>query len=1564
MTDLMKIVLLLSVSGTALAAALALLRRILKEKLPKAVFYYLWLLVLLRLIVPVALPVPGLELAMESPKMEVTAPPTVENRPSDVVQIPVQVNPPATQTAPSVIITDGNGQTQAEPPQTPWYEDAWTFLCEHFAPIWLIGAALHFLWFAVSYFRFCRSLKQDCAPLLEHEQALLDNLRGEVRVAACRSPLARTPMLLGLIRPRIVLPDAAITTRELECILRHELTHLGRRDLWYKWFTVAVTSVHWFNPLMPWLRKEISRACELSCDEGVIRVMDDEHKRLYGETLLALAAANALPRAVPATTLCEEKKQLKERLLGIKKYKKATLLMVVLSVALALLVAGCAAVLGPQMQKNTFTGPLSEAQQAPVLENIKAWAEKNIEVDGEITVTYSEPNDQPQSMGILAEIATTHLYDLSSDTIRPVDGIYPDSERLGHMTLMVKDGETVRDIHVFYLTNGDPAKGTSPVESLEQFAIAYPDAKAKYVSWEQRDGQPLYIKIFFNNEGREDIFEYSGVCGRWGVREKESVSSKKAAIPAKALPQMMESIVQWQTVNGGETDGQTFSLVNGHTLESLVSHDILYQFMDDWETVQIYNIATGDIHQLEGDYTGAVEYGYFSLLNVEEPRKWVFLIDNNDQESAQPEQETALTGQVAVLTKNAPLDNAFVQTVDTEGRTVVMDMAMALKKGDLVYVESQEGETCNVTVLAGEPPRPQGQLDESILATDIGSLQEANQVILKDAKMWAGDPDEGVFSDSTCTGVANVEKRETVTRDTWSPEGTVQIQEYWLLVTLPGGDNAFWVRQEDVAFLWPLSEPLPVWLPADADPEATITSWTYGESNGQPQIVVLEVNDPPAHRAWAWDAFSGSMAERTARNTRDGGDLKVSQLPGVLNGLKTWLDENEPLWQADRTLTFVHRPPTGYKRSFSKEETVLVYSLADGRVTKLESEYTGSENYGLLSVTVNGSKTNLPYYLFIDDAPAAEPVPDLSGKVFVYEKEGFGGKFTISLQDDGTFSYYEGLLSSHLGWGTWTVEDDTLTLREDTFSRVFHFRIEDDSLYYIKKSSSPFTYVQLGDSARFLENGAEYAAALGYDEVRWERRPDGSLGSRFLLARKGEHWGLLDGQGNTLLSPEAYQLDAIALNTYEEVWPIISVSKDGLYGAIDYNGNLVIEPQWQEVRMYCYDQPNMVFLRDGYQWYGVRLSYARYTDVYTYSGMQVSQPFEALHLIPEFQSKTAAWLEQEFHRVYDPWYDIQSLTISDWQESGNEATFHYKKEYLYYNRDPDTVPYILEAKARSQSSYERLYQDYLALKESNYSFKIVWNGDKPTLYSDVSVEGVPEWQPVKIDDYILPWEDPEDSRKIFGEILWNAYLKGELYDGSKLDWTSTEGAAENYFAVTDIDGDGREELLLSWTNASTAGHCFVIYGCWRGAVYTQFTGFPSLRFYDNAAIEEEWSHNQGWSGRFWPHYAYRYNPQSDLYEQVGFVEGWDKQLQPEGFPDDLDADGDGLVYDVRPADFDWTGSRYAPERMMDGPAFEEWRQTYLNGAQQVELELLPLTEENIAALGAPKPNVPEVKPVG
>jgi len=127
----------------------------------------------------------------------------------------------------------------------------------------------------------------------------------------------------------------------------------------------------------------------------------------------------------------------------------------------------------------------------------------------------------------------------------------------------------------------------------------------------------------------------------------------------------------------------------------------------------------------------------------------------------------------------------------------------------------------------------------------------------------------------------------------------------------------------------------------------------------------------------------------------------------------------------------------------------------------------------------------------------------------------------------------------------------------------------------------------------------------------------------------------------------------------------------------------------------------------------------------------------------------------------------------------------------------------------------------------------------------------------------------------------------------------------------------------------------------------------------------DWAHSQGWSGRFWPYYAYRYNAVTDLYEEVGSAEAWDKEVRSQYFPDDIDVDGDGLVYEVCRTGVELVNSKhYDRRRMMDGPAFEEWRQSYLSGAQEVPVELLPLTEENIAVLDAPKPNLPELRPLG
>lgn len=157
--------------------------------------------------------------------------------------------------------------------------------------------------------------------------------------------LVTSPTLWFGLRPAIVLPRGVEADR-LEDILSHELTHARRHDLLYKWLAAAVTSLHWFNPLMAVVRRQISHACELACDEAVTRTMDGPARRHYGETLLALAARPPRGMGVLATTLCEEKEQLKERLVTMMKGRKQGPAALAATLALAIALTGCAAISG------------------------------------------------------------------------------------------------------------------------------------------------------------------------------------------------------------------------------------------------------------------------------------------------------------------------------------------------------------------------------------------------------------------------------------------------------------------------------------------------------------------------------------------------------------------------------------------------------------------------------------------------------------------------------------------------------------------------------------------------------------------------------------------------------------------------------------------------------------------------------------------------------------------------------------------------------------------------------------------------------------------------------------------------------------------------------------------------------------------------------------------------------------------------------------------------------------------------------------------------------------------
>ena len=115
---------------------------------------------------------------------------------------------------------------------------------------------------------------------------------------------------------------------------------------------------------------------------------------------------------------------------------------------------------------------------------------------------------------------------------------------------------------------------------------------------------------------------------------------------------------------------------------------------------------------------------------------------------------------------------------------------------------------------------------------------------------------------------------------------------------------------------------------------------------------------------------------------------------------------------------------------------------------------------------------------------------------------------------------------------------------------------------------------------------------------------------------------------------------------------------------------------------------------------------------------------------------TSQYLSDEFFRVYSPYYEILNLYISNWEQDSNSATFFYTMTHKNFDKDPDTVEYIKEAKENGSTYYEQLKKEYLEPKEANYEFKVIYENDKLELYTNIDPKGF-EWVPTTIDDFIL-----------------------------------------------------------------------------------------------------------------------------------------------------------------------------------------------------------------------------------
>lgn len=126
-----------------------------------------------------------------------------------------------------------------------------------------------------------------------------------------------SPCLYGFPRPAVYLTPAAAGEPELlGHVLRHELTHRRHGDHIWAVLRAAALALHWYNPLV-WLAAVLSRRDgELACDEGALQGADDRERAAYGRTLIRLVTArpSAGELLCCATTMTAGTSSLKERI--------------------------------------------------------------------------------------------------------------------------------------------------------------------------------------------------------------------------------------------------------------------------------------------------------------------------------------------------------------------------------------------------------------------------------------------------------------------------------------------------------------------------------------------------------------------------------------------------------------------------------------------------------------------------------------------------------------------------------------------------------------------------------------------------------------------------------------------------------------------------------------------------------------------------------------------------------------------------------------------------------------------------------------------------------------------------------------------------------------------------------------------------------------------------------------------------------------------------------------------------------------------------------------------------
>ncbi len=318
-------------SVSLLIAAVMIIRAVFRKTVSPRVIYALWLVVVIRMVLPITLFEVGVTVpeVLHTVENSQTQAPIenmdpgnnlTENLPTQTVPIiPVTPN----EAKPSIPIQDGSETITPVHPVTPPEISPQITPVQIINIIWLTGVCAVSLWVIFTSITYEKRLRSN--------RVFYKNLHSvNVYISKC----ADVPCVAGFIPSIYITPEVANNGSE-HLIITHEYCHIRHCD--HVWSAVRALAliVFWWNPLV-WAAAVISKQdSELACDDAVSSKLCDSERIKYANILI--------------DTIPQKRKYavglggapMKERIIMLTTEKKNKWLCIVLAAALALTAAGC-----------------------------------------------------------------------------------------------------------------------------------------------------------------------------------------------------------------------------------------------------------------------------------------------------------------------------------------------------------------------------------------------------------------------------------------------------------------------------------------------------------------------------------------------------------------------------------------------------------------------------------------------------------------------------------------------------------------------------------------------------------------------------------------------------------------------------------------------------------------------------------------------------------------------------------------------------------------------------------------------------------------------------------------------------------------------------------------------------------------------------------------------------------------------------------------------------------------------------------------------------------------------